>query len=226
MDYIEKMEDMSSEEKSMFHRSLYRVWKHYSLSDSGYFIIFQGFAKGNKLREISGNALKLYIYLGLYANNYEGIVWHSNKKISEYFNKSERTIRGWMQELEKLELIKRIRMEYDGKVYTHLRPYLVSESFKKIEEGRLYFSDKGQLCFQGENKSFVLKEDYYIVRLAISDKEDVIGHLIKKQYEENEWYVFQSDNNEYVISFEFEKYKNKIIPITLYYYGSLWGHQQ
>lgn len=217
---IDNLQNKSSEERFMFYRDFYRVWKHYALSQYGYFIIFQGFDESNKLKNISGNALKLYIYLGLHANNYEGVVWHSNKKIANYFNKSERTIRAWMKELEDLKLIKRIRMEFDGNVYTHLIPYEVKEDFRKIEEGRLYFNDKGQLCFQGENKSFVLREEHYIMGLLMDSNQEVIGHLIKKQYEDKEWYEFKSQNNKYIISINFEKYKNKIISAVLYYYGS------
>ena len=116
--------DLNNSEKSLIMRNNYKRWKLDALDESGYFTIFQGFLEGNKLNDISGNALKLYIYLGLNSNNLEGIVWHSNKKIANYFNKSERTIRTWMKELEDNRLIKRMRLKYDGPVYTYLQTYI------------------------------------------------------------------------------------------------------
>ena len=221
--YEVKKENMSSEEKSMLYRDMYRVWKHLGLSQSGYFIIFQGFLENEILKKITGNALRLYIYLGSYANNYEGFVWHSNKKIANYFNKSERTIRGWMKELETLKLIKRVRMEYDGKVYTHLLPYNLNDnSLIKDEEGRLYFSDKKQLCFQGKYKSFVLKEEVYNISFIVGDNNTIDGYLIRKQDNDKEWYEFKSKLNNGVIKLEiiYEVYNKIMIPIILH--NKLW----
>ena len=47
----------------------YEIWKQNGLNNNGYFIIFDGFLENNKLRNISGGALKLYIYLGLNSKN-------------------------------------------------------------------------------------------------------------------------------------------------------------
>lgn len=103
--------------------NIYSDWKNSSLETSGYFVIFNGFQSTNKLKNISGNALKLYIYLGLNSKNFTGEVWHSNAKIAKYFNKSERTVRYWMQELESLNLIKRFQLEYNGESHIFLQPY-------------------------------------------------------------------------------------------------------
>lgn len=111
----------------------YSEWKNNGLSQGGYFIIFNGFQHSNKLKNISGNALKLYIYLGINSNSQTGEVWHSNKKISNYFNRSERTIRSWMQELESMNLIKRMQLEFNGESHTYLQTYnLSNESSKEI----------------------------------------------------------------------------------------------
>lgn len=104
-------------------KNIYTDWKRSMLETSGYFVIFKPFQNNEKLKHISGNALKLYVYLGLNSNNYTGEVWHSNKKIATYFGKSERTIRGWMQELESLNLIKRFQLEYNKESHTYLQPY-------------------------------------------------------------------------------------------------------
>lgn len=145
-----EMNRLKNKEKALLMRNKYKFWKYDALDQSAYFIIFQGFLESGKLKDISGNALKLYIYLGINSNNYEGVVWHSNKKISEYFGKSERTIRTWMKELEDMNLIKRMRLEYDGIVYTYLQPY--EHSYKKERKvGLLYFNSSGVLVFQEES---------------------------------------------------------------------------
>lgn len=148
---------LKNSEKSLIMRNNYKRWKFDGLDEAGYFIIFQGFLETGKLREISGNALKLYIYLGINSNNFEGIVWHSNEKISKYFGKSERTIRSWMKELEDLDLLKRMRLKYDGNVYTYLQPYEYKcnpneqEGYKFILEGELLKDEIGGLYIKGEN---------------------------------------------------------------------------
>lgn len=101
----------------------YSDWKKDSLDNNGYFVIFNGFQSTNKLKNISGNALKLYVYLGLNSKNFTGEVWHSNAKIAKYFNKSERTVRYWMQELESLKLIKRFQLDFNGESHVFLQPY-------------------------------------------------------------------------------------------------------
>jgi DNA-binding Lrp family transcriptional regulator len=113
----------SNKDYSEILKRNYEAWKRNGLSNGGYFVIFNGFLKETKLRAISGNALKLYIYLGLNSNNMSGEVWHTNKSIAKYFTKSERTIREWMKELEDLNLIKRFQLEFNGISHTYLQPY-------------------------------------------------------------------------------------------------------
>lgn len=118
-------------------KEIYSKWKRDSISEKGYFIIFNGFKTTDKLKDISGNALKLYIYLGLNSNNYTGEVWHTNATIATYFGKSERTIRGWMQELESLNLIKRFQLEFNQESHTFLQPYSNFEPSKYVYIYRL-----------------------------------------------------------------------------------------
>lgn len=113
--------------KAVLYRKNHKEWKKQSLNENGYFVIFNGFVESHILTKISGNALKLYIYLGMHSQNLTGEVWHSNKTIAKYFNKSERTIRGWVLELEELNLIKRMRLVYDGEVHMFLQPYTPGE---------------------------------------------------------------------------------------------------
>lgn len=121
------MSNKTNKQKSQDLKNNYTHWKKNSLESSGYFTIFSGFKDTNKLKNISGNALKLYIYLGITSNSMTGEVWHSNKTIAKYFGKSERTIRLWMQELESINLIKRFQLEFNEESHTFLQPYFNTE---------------------------------------------------------------------------------------------------
>ncbi|MCU7757198.1 helix-turn-helix domain-containing protein [Bacillus cereus] len=125
---MNQFQGLSNKKKAKLYKDNYKKWKEYSLNENGFFIIFSGFVEENKLKKISGNALKLYIYLGMYSKNMTGEVWHSTKTIANYFGKSERTIRGWMKELEDQHLIKRMRLEFDGQPHVFLQPYNAGNS--------------------------------------------------------------------------------------------------
>lgn len=120
---IKTIHDLSNKDKSAIYKTNYKLWKSKALEENGYFIIFDGFVENNSLKNISGNALKLYIYLGIYSKNMTGEVWHSNARIAKYFGKSERSVRNWMKELEDLNLIKRMQLEFNGQAHNYLQPY-------------------------------------------------------------------------------------------------------
>ena len=113
----------NNKDMAIIYKKNYEVWKKEGLANYGYFILFNGLITSNKLVGISGNALKLYIYLGIYSKNMTGEVWHSNYKIAKYFGKSERTIRNWMKELEELNLINRMQLAFNGESHTFLQTY-------------------------------------------------------------------------------------------------------
>ncbi len=124
-----KKKSINNKQISKILKQNYATWKKSSLENKGYFIVFNEFKKSNKLKDMSGNALKLFIYLGIHSDNSTGEVWHGNKRISDYFNKSERTIRLWMQELESLNLIKRLQLEFNKESHTFLQPYYSKDLF-------------------------------------------------------------------------------------------------
>lgn len=222
---------LKNRDKSLLMRNNYKIWKYNALSESAYFIIFQGFLETNILKEISGNALKLYIYLGINSNNYEGIVWHSNKKIASYFDKSERTIRTWMKELEDLKLIKRMRLDYDGIVYTYLQPYK-DKNNNNENIGIIYFSSSGFIVFQEDNqraKRIYQKETHisvYIKEIGWIDgtievdnfNEQFFQHLLEgfidlddQSFDIN--YVFNSYDKKY--SFKLDKKEDIILKAKM-----------
>lgn len=127
------MKKKTNKQLAELYKNNYSEWKKSGLENEGYFIIFNSFQKNDKLKKISGNALKLYIYLGINSSNSTGETWHSNTSISKYFNKSERTIRNWMKELEDLNLIRRMQLDYNGPSHTFLQTYLLNNDRKKDE---------------------------------------------------------------------------------------------
>ena len=112
-------------------KSEHKQWKTEQLNTNTYFIIFHDFLAPHILKNISGNALKLYIYLGLNADNMTGEVWHGTEKIAKYFNKSERTIREWFRELQDLNLIFRMQLDFNGNSYNYLLPYKDVRNYDK-----------------------------------------------------------------------------------------------
>lgn len=101
----------------------HKKWKTSRLEKPGWFPIFNEFLDQELLKKISGNGLKLYIYLGIHSKNDTGVSWHSLKTMAEYFGKSERTISTWLEELKKYGLIERIQPERNTSAITYLKPY-------------------------------------------------------------------------------------------------------
>lgn len=116
-------DELPNKRKAEIYRRDYSVWKSHSLSAGGYFPIFSSFKDSFMLSKLSGNALKLYIFLGLASKNDTGDCWVSIDTIAKYFNKSNRAISGWIKELEDSRLIIRMQMEQNGVAHTFIRPY-------------------------------------------------------------------------------------------------------
>jgi len=111
----------------------YKIWKNNSLEYAGYFVVFNGFLEQKILKKISGNALKLYIFLGIKSDNYTGESFYSIKSMAEYFEKSERTINNWIAELEQLNLITRVQFKHNNVSHTFLQPYFSGKTRKVID---------------------------------------------------------------------------------------------
>lgn len=104
-------------------RSNYSAWKRESLDTAGFFVVFNGFLEHDILKKISGNALKLYIFLGIKSDNSTGESYYSIPSMAKYFGKSERTINNWISELESMNLIRRVQLQYNKVSHTFLQPY-------------------------------------------------------------------------------------------------------
>lgn len=213
----ESFKNLRNIDKSLILRNNYKSWKFNSLDNVGYFIVFQGFEESKKLKNISGNALKLYIFLGIHANNYEGIVWYSTKTIANYFEKSERTIRAWLKELDDMELITRMRLKYDGTVYTYLLPYKAKlENTFISSQGIIYFNEYTELCFQNEFNSKVLRDDLYYITVCV-DEENLVRGELKRDSKDEEVYNFKSDDGKVVFRIDYKD--NPEMVLKVYFEG-------
>ncbi|MBF2758193.1 helix-turn-helix domain-containing protein [Staphylococcus sp. GDY8P57P] len=115
--------DLSNKQKAILQKRNYEIWKKESLENKGFFIIFNGFLDNNYLKNISGGALKLYVFLGIKSKNESGESFYNVKSISEYFGVSTRTISNWFFELERLNLIERYQLDYNNVSHTFLNTY-------------------------------------------------------------------------------------------------------
>jgi DNA-binding transcriptional ArsR family regulator len=121
---VEEKKQMTEE-----YKQAYLNWKKQCLAQKqGYFIIFNSFLKSGILREVSGDALRLYIYLGMFTQNYTGETFVSMQTMADYFKKSVRTIGYWLKELEDKGLIIRIQLDVKKTAHTFLRIYPNSEN--------------------------------------------------------------------------------------------------
>ncbi|HDR7327128.1 helix-turn-helix domain-containing protein [Bacillus toyonensis] len=118
-----KFNELPNYRKAEIHRKNYKNWKDNSLENIGYFPVFQTFKESYLLQNLSGNAFKLYIYLGLQSGNKTGETWVTIETISKYFKKSPRTISNWIQELEDHKLIERLQLKPNEPSHTFLQGY-------------------------------------------------------------------------------------------------------
>lgn len=115
--------DYLSIDKSKIYINQFETWKKSRMQEPGWFPIFSEFKENNLLNKLSGNSIKLYIFLGIQSKNTTGESWYSLKTIAKYFGRSERTISNWLEELKKYELIERIQPSRTTTSVTFLKPY-------------------------------------------------------------------------------------------------------
>ncbi|TBL75986.1 helix-turn-helix domain-containing protein [Paenibacillus thalictri] len=115
----------TSEKNKVFEelKESYGSWKkEIQAMNKPFFAIHSDF-KQLFLKDLSGGALKLYLYLGFHAKYYTGELWHTSEEISSFFGKDQRTIGIWFKELEDRGLIFREQKGFRMKANTFLKPY-------------------------------------------------------------------------------------------------------
>lgn len=133
MEKNKKFGEIGKAEFAKRSRNNYKYWKQSSLDNAGFFVLFNGFLDNDILKKISGNALKLYMFLGIKSDNFTGESHYSIKTMAKYFGKSERTINNWISELEKLNLIRRVQFQHNKVSHTFLQPYMAGRPRKGSE---------------------------------------------------------------------------------------------
>lgn len=121
--YLNNIKKVTNFQKANQYKEKYNDWKNESLNQQGYFIVFDTFVKNNILKRISGNALRLYIFLGSYSDNYTGECWVTIDTMAKYFDRTPRTISYWIRDLEDHNLIKRFQLKPNSPSHTYLQPY-------------------------------------------------------------------------------------------------------
>lgn len=101
----------------------HRSWRRWTQRNKrGFFPVFSPiFAE--KMKNVSGNAIKLYIYLGMHIDNQAGYTMIAIDTMAEYFQTSNRTVHNWLKELKENKLIIRIQPAFKQTTYTFLIPY-------------------------------------------------------------------------------------------------------
>lgn len=114
------------------HRRQHKEWRDWLKSEgTGFFPVFSEDFK-TYLTRLSGNALKLYLFLGAYVDNKTGETTLSLNAIANFFGAKLRTVQGWMQELTDEGLVQRIQTGYKNRAHTFVLPY--SPGFKRSEK--------------------------------------------------------------------------------------------
>lgn len=104
-------------------REVYSDWKNQNqVINKPFFAIHTDF-ENLFLKDISGGALKLYIYLGFRSKYKTGETWESIDRIALYFEKDKRTVANWFAELEELYLVERHQTGFKRAANTFLKPY-------------------------------------------------------------------------------------------------------
>ena len=114
-----KINDAEMEQLRISHNK----WKERARkAKAPFFIIYTDF-KDHHLKDISGGALKLFLYLGFHVKNDTGECWHSIETIADFFGNDQRTVKKWFKELEERKLIRRIQRGYKWVANTFMLPY-------------------------------------------------------------------------------------------------------
>lgn len=104
-------------------RREHETWKHeLQQINKPFFMIPTDFSH-LFLKDMSGGALKLYLFLGFHSKYRTGESWYTTEQVANFFNKDPRTVAGWFSELESLGLIFRAQKGIMMKANTFMRPF-------------------------------------------------------------------------------------------------------
>lgn len=164
-------------------RREHEVWKHeLQAMNKPFFMIPTDFSH-IFLRDISGGALKLYLFLGFHSKYRTGESWYTSEQIALFFNKDPRTIAGWFNELEELGLIFRAQKGMMMKANTFMRPFgfsildencYLSPTYKDIDMTISDFYEEGNIPKQAiVLNSGILESNLIIIFENVNDSDKI-----------------------------------------------------
>lgn len=135
-------------------RQEHAIWKNELMDISKPFFMIPTDFSHLFLKDISGGALKLYLFLGFHSKYRTGESWYTNEQIGLFFEKDIRTVTKWFKELEDLGLIFRAQKGVMMKANTFLRPFGLF-----VDEENTYFGSSVK-----EIKSLINKQRAKIIQ--------------------------------------------------------------
>lgn len=135
-------------EHAVWKDELYRMNKPFFMIPNDFSHLF--------LKNISGGALKLYLFLGFHSKYKTGESWYSVEQLSLFFEKDERTISKWFAELERLNLIYRGQKGFMMKSNTFLKPYGIFFEDDEIYHNTAPIQIENYIKESRENISFAI----------------------------------------------------------------------
>jgi len=184
-------------------REDYTLWKNeLQKLNKPFFMIHSDF-KHIFLKDISGGALKLYLFLGFNSKYYTGESWYTVEQVGAFFKKDPRTVANWFKELEDKGLIFRGQKGIMMKANTFLKPY--GFKFDEMETGA-----------QSNNENVLLD-----VEESISvEYKPVLGLLLNYSLKEYTFLFVYQNGTEYPCScfynFDIETMKKLRIKLKKY----------
>ncbi|MEL4030518.1 helix-turn-helix domain-containing protein [Caldifermentibacillus hisashii] len=105
------------------NREKYSAWKNELQEMNKPFFMIPTDFKHFFLKDISGGALKLFLFLGFHSKYNTGESWYTVDQAASFFGKDPRTVANWFKELEDLGLIFREQKGFKMKANTFLKPF-------------------------------------------------------------------------------------------------------
>ncbi|HEU4963476.1 MAG TPA: helix-turn-helix domain-containing protein [Bacilli bacterium] len=105
-------------------REQHQRWRKWLMGRRGFVqIYYDEFLEIVRRENVSGNAVRLYLFLAKHADWETGELRVSVQRIEGFFDCSKRTVLNWLKELEEAKLIKRIQAAPNRFAFTYLLPY-------------------------------------------------------------------------------------------------------
>lgn len=164
-------------------REQYAAWRSELQEINKPFFMIPSDFKHLFLQDISGGALKLFLFLGFHSKYNTGESWYTVEQVGAFFKKDPRTVANWFKELEDKGLIFRGQKGIMMKANTFLKPF--GFKFDEMETGT--YSDYKHVLLDLEES------------LAV-DYKPVLGLLLNYGFKEYTFLLIYQDGTEYPCS--------------------------